>query len=177
MNAGTSVGQADFTGIKSSGRVSNPGEDTKNLPGFGYERKAENNFQADMLRGNWEHSPLSDAFFSQQNITKIQSLIRREVYDKSQPKGYIIDEQSVDELKIIMRALYYQYAKNLPYDISGQVEELNKNVIQWSVPHILSAVDHYIYYLKDIDTLPLPIAHPVHLSRSGTRSLPFNQFM
>jgi hypothetical protein len=130
-----------------------------------------------MLRGNWEHSPLSDAFFSKQNIEAIQSNIRREVYNKSQPKGYVIDDQSVDELKIIMRAIFYQYARNLPNDIAGQVKDLNDRVAAWSVPHILSAVDHYMYYIKDIDTLPLPMALPVNLTRSGSKSLPFNTFI
>ena len=52
--------------------------------------------------------------------------IRRDVFEKSQPKGYVIDDQSADELKIIMRALYYQYSKNQPFDVPGQVNELNK---------------------------------------------------
>jgi hypothetical protein len=76
-----------------------------------------------------------------------------------------------------MRAIFYQYARNQPFNIAGQVEELNDRVIQWSVPHILSAVDHYMYYLKDIDTLPVPMAHPTNLSRAGSRSKPLNPFM
>jgi hypothetical protein len=78
----------------------------------------------------------------------------------------------VDELKIIMRAIFYQYARNLPNDIAGQVKDLDDRVTAWSVPHILSAVDHYMYYVKDIDTLPLPMALPVNLTRSGSKSLP-----
>ncbi len=130
-----------------------------------------------MLRGNWEKNPLSDTFFSSKNVIIIQNLIKKQVYEKSMPKGYIIDDQSVDELKIIMRAMYYQYAKNLPHNIPGQVEELNNRVAEWSVPHILSAVDHHLYYIKDIETLPTPMAHPVNLSSAGSRSLPQGPFM
>lgn len=147
------------------------------FPGFGYQDKSEKQFQGDMLRGNWEANALSQAFFCQENLATIQNAIRRSVYDRSQPKGYVIDDQSVDELKMIMRAMYYQYARNLPHDIPGQVDDLNKRVVEWSVPHILSAVDHYFWYLKDFDTLPSPIAHPVHLSRAGTRSKPLAPFM
>jgi hypothetical protein len=147
------------------------------VPGFGYERTVETKFTNDMLRGNWEHSSLSDAFFSKNNMDAIQASIRKEVFNKSQPKGYIIDDQSVDELKIIMRAIYYQYSRNLPNDIAGQVKELNDRILAWSVPHILSAVDHYVYYIKDIDTLPVPMALPVNLTRAGSKSLPFNSFM
>jgi len=147
------------------------------IPGFQYQDKAEKQFDHDMLRGNWEANSLSISFFSAANVKQIQNTIRKVVFERSQPKGYVIDDQSVDELKMIMRGIFYQYARNLPYDIEGQVDELNKRVIEWSVPHILSAVDHYMYYLKDIDTLPTPISHPVLLSRAGTRSKPLAPFM
>lgn len=147
------------------------------FPGFQFQQQSEPNFQADMLRGNWAQSPLSDAFFNQKNLDIIQNNIRRSVYERSQPKGYVIDNQSVDELKMIMRAIFYQYAKNLPHDIQGQVKELNDRVIQWSVPHILSAVDHHMYYLKDIETYPVPLSHPVNISRAGTRTKPLSPYM
>jgi hypothetical protein len=148
------------------------------VSGFDYQRAAETNFQTDMLRGNWEKNSLSDTFFSNANMKIIQNLIKKEVYSRSLPKGgYHIDDQSADELKIIMRAMYYQYARNLPHNISGQVKELNQRVADWSVPHILSAVDHHMFYLKDVESLPVPISHPVHISRAGTKSLPQSPFM
>lgn len=147
------------------------------LPGFAPQTKTEVDFKNDMLRGNWESTPVSESFFSAANVERIQLLIRKGVYDRSQPKGYVIDNQSVDELKIIMRAIYYQYARNLPKDIAAQVADLNQKVIDWSVPHILSAVDHYHYYLNDISHLPVPLSQPQHLSRAGTRSLPMQPFM
>ena len=149
------------------------------LPGFAHEVTAEPDFQADMLRGKWESTPISTAFFSSENIAIIQHSIRKGVYEKS-TNNYVIDNQSVDELKIIMRALYYQYARNIPTEVVGiqrQVNDLNKKVIDWSVPHILSAVDHYFYYLKDISNLPKPIERPQSLSSAGTKSLPMNPFM
>jgi hypothetical protein len=150
---------------------------TAGLPGFTSETGVEKDFQADMLRGNWEVTPVSTAFFSAENVQRLQQLIRKGVYDRSQPKGYVIDDQSADELKIIMRAIYYQYARNMPADIRSQVEDLNRKVVEWSVPHILSAVDHYFFYLKDISHMPVPLAQPQHLSRAGTKSLPMNPFM
>jgi hypothetical protein len=152
-------------------------ENQKSIPGFGFEKTAEVQFQQDMLRGNWEQNELSRGFFSLANLTRIQTGLRKEVYERSQPKGYVIDDQSVDEMKMIMRGIYYQYARNQPDNIQGQIEELNRRVLDWSVPHVLSAVDHYIYYLNDVDTLPVPIAHPAHLSSAGTRSKPLGPFM
>jgi hypothetical protein len=163
-----------------NGRVAFAAETTDNpltLPGFLPDVTVERDFQNDMLRGNWEKSPVSEKFFSADNVERIQNLIRKEVFDRSQPKGYVIDKQSVEELKIIMRAIYLQYARNLPNDIAAQVDDLNRKVCDWSVPHILSAVDHYHFYLDDISHLPVPLPHMQHLSRAGTRTLPAQPFM
>jgi hypothetical protein len=164
-----------------NGRVAGAADDFSDrnagLPGFRTQTAVESNFQGDMLRGNWEQSQLSEAFFSSENVQRLQTLIRKAVFDRSQPKGYVVDNQSVDELKIVMRAIYLQYARNLPSNIAGQVADLNAKVVDWSAPHILSAVDHYYYYLNDISQMPTPIAQPVNLSRAGTKSLPMNPFM
>jgi hypothetical protein len=165
-------GRVIFTDRQSAG-----GPAPENFPGYGYEKTAEKGFEADMIRGNWETNPVSSGFFSPENTKIIQNAIRRDVYEKSQPKGYIIDDQSVDELKIIMRALYLQYGRNAPFDIQGQINELNRKVLDWSIPHILSAVDHYHYYINDISHMPVPLAREMNLSSAGTKSMPLNNFV
>ena len=164
---------------KQNGRVVFTGDDVSKLviPGFPTDTSVERDFQNDMLRGNWEKTPLSEGFFSAENVELLQNRIRKDVFDRSQPKGYMIDKQSVEELKIIMRAIYLQYARNLPKDVPAQIEDLNTKVVNWAVPHILSAVDHYHFYINDISHLPVPLAHMQHLSRAGTRSLPANPFV
>ncbi len=147
------------------------------VPGFAHRTTVEDSFATDALRGNWEVTPLAKAFFSRSNVQTLQNLIRKQVYDKSGPKKYVIDDQSVDELTIIMRTMYLQYAQNLPYDIPGQVGRLNELCANWAVPHIMSTIDHYNYYLNDISHMPVPLARSVHLSSAGTRSLPMNQFL
>ena len=146
------------------------------VPGFGFETDAEPNFVDDMLRGNQNPTQLSLSFFTPKNVRTIQAAIRREVYVRSGPKKYTIDDQDVDEIKLIMRGIYYQYAKNNLFDIQGQVDELNKIIIEWAVPRILSEVDQYQYYLKDISHLPIPMQQPQSMSSAGTRSLPFQPF-
>ena len=153
------------------------GEKINAIPGFTPDVSVERDFQNDMLRGNWEKSPVSKMYFSGENVDRIQNQMRKEVFERSKPKGYVIDKQSIDDLKIIMRAIYLQYARNLPTDIVAQVEDLNQKVCDWSVPHILSAVDHYNFYLNDISHLPIPLPHMLHLSRAGTKSLPAQPFM
>ena len=147
------------------------------VPGFSYRTSAERSFATDALRGNWEVTDLAKAYFSEGNLKTINNAIRRSVYDKSGSKQYIIDDQSADELTIIMRTMYLQYAQNLPYDINGQIADLNEKVLNWSVPHILSAVDHYNYYLNDISHMPVPLARSISLSSAGSKTLPLNPFM
>lgn len=172
------VGFAGQNGrVNLAARSSAGGQAPEDFPGYKYQTTAEKGFEADMLRGNWEITPVSQSFFSPENIKVLQNAIRRYVYEKSQPKGYVIDDQSVDELKIIMRAIYYQYGRNLPFDIPQQVADLNEKVVNWSAPHILSAVEHYYYYLDDISHMPVPLQQAQNLSAAGTKSLPFNNFV
>jgi hypothetical protein len=146
------------------------------LPGYSHQTEIDKNFIDDMLRGNWEKNSLSSAFFCPENIKLIQNKIRRVVYDTSKNK-YMIDDQSVDELKIIMRAMFYQYARNLDTAVGEQVADLNTKVVDWSVPHILSAVDHYFYYINDISHMPVPMQQPQNISRAGTKTMPMNPFV
>ena len=147
------------------------------LQGFQYPTQTEVNFSGDMLRGNWEHTALSDAYFSRTNAQQIQREITTEVYRRSGPKKYQIDSQDVDELKMIMRGMYLQYGKNNPFNIEGQIQELNKLVIEWSVPRIISEIEQYQYYLNDISHLPIPLEKPLSMSSAGTKSLPFRNMM
>jgi hypothetical protein len=145
----------------------------QNLPGFGHMTTAEPNFMDDMLRGNFTPTALARAFFTPRNAAGLQEAIRREVYVRSGPKKYVIDDQDIDELKMIMRAIYLQYGKNNEFDIEGQLRDLNKIIVDWSAPRILSEIDQYMYYLDDISHLPVPMAQPMSMSSAGTRSLPF----
>jgi hypothetical protein len=179
MNNGSASFDLPYTSSPGeNGRVTfGAGQGQFAVPGFETDTSVEKNFQTDMLRGNWEKSPVSEIFFSSENVDRLQNSIRKEVFTRSSPKGYVIDKQSVEEIKIIMRAIYLQYARNLPKDIGSQVDDLNQKVIDWCVPHILSAVDHYHFYINDISHLPVPLAHMKHLSKAGTRSLPMNPFL
>lgn len=141
--------------------------------GFKYPTQTEQVFSGQMLLGSTERTPLSDIFFSRSNFDKLQEAIQAEVYRASGPKKYRIDRQDVDEMKTIARAMYLQYAKNSPYNVQGQVNELNEMVIKWCAPRILSEIEAHFFYLQDISTLPVPLPQPIHLSSAGTKSLPF----
>ncbi len=144
---------------------------------FGYRTEGDPDAATNVLRGNWEENQLNRAFFSPANVKILQNAIRREVYDRSGEKKWIIDEQSADELQIVMRAMYFQYGKNLETDIPGQIKSLNQLVVDYIVPKVLSEVSAYFTYLNDISKMPVPLSHPVTMSSAGSKSLPFRQFM
>ncbi len=96
---------------------------------------------------------LSRTYFSNDNIERLQMQIIDAVYKTCQKK---ISRQSYQELQIIMKSMYLQYGRNLPYDIEGQVSTLNKYVVDECVRIIVPNVLQYNKYMDDI-TSPVPI--------------------
>ena len=83
-------------------------------------------------------------------------MIRYNVYLRS-GKKHIIGRQSDTQLQIIMRSIYLQNSKNLNTDIKGQIQELNKLVIDYCVPNILVEVEQYIQYKVSVSKIPEPL--------------------
>ena len=124
--------------------------------------------------GLWNQTPLSQSFFSQQNIQIIQNGIRAGVYHTSNGQ-YVIGPQDCDSLKIIMRSIFLQYAANQPANISQQINELNKMVLNYCVQQVYSEAQGYMKYVDDVSTLVVPIAHPIQSSNTD-RQLEFKSW-
>ena len=110
--------------------------------------------------GQWDETPLSKTYFSKQNIQIIQNGIRSGVYEKSK-RQYTIASQDCDVLKVIMRSVFLQHATNQPNNISGQVEQLNKIVLDYCIFHVYSEAQGYMKYLQDVSTLAVPMSNPI----------------
>ena len=115
------------------------------------------------LTGNWNDTKLSIAFFSYKNMQIIQNGIRAGVYNKSN-KQYVIGEQSVDELKIIMRGMFLEYSKNLPDNIPQQINDLNQIVLNYAIKQVYGEADGYMKYKRDASTLAVPLSMPIMAS-------------
>jgi len=147
----------------------------KHLPGFDYRQTTVQSEADDAIRGNVTATPLNQAFFSPANVEIIQNKLRREVYERSKGE-FLIDRQSVDELLIVMRAMYLQYGKNQPDHIKEQITELNQIVADWCVPKIVAECSMHKTYLHDIQNLPVPLSQPVLLTQKGTKTATFDRF-
>lgn len=146
-----------------------------NLPGFDYRKEVSASEAADQIRGNMESTPLNRAYFSPANVQIVQNKIRREVYERSKGE-FLIDPQSVDELLIVMRAQYYQYGRNLPDNIPEQIAELNNLVAEWCVPRIISECSMHRHYLRDVESMPVPMMLPIKMSMAGSKSQELDRF-
>ena len=114
----------------------------------------------DAMTGNFENSNLSRAFFSAKNIIIIQNALMAGVYKASNSR-FNIGYQNEDTLKIIMRSMFLQHSANLCTNITEQIVELNKLVVDYCVPKLCSEASAYIKYKNDVSTLAVPLNRPI----------------
>lgn len=125
------------------------------------------NTSVDLISNIVVPNALSRTFFSNDNMERIQLQIMDGVYKSCQKK---ISKQSYQELQVIMKSIYLQYGRNLPYDIEGQVQTLNKYVVDEAIRIIVPNVLQYNKYLEDI-TSPIPIMPlPQNVSNKGSKT-------
>lgn len=96
-----------------------------------------------------EQSDLETTFFSDENIDLINKILIMTVY-KSKYK-VLIPKQSNDSLIIVMRYVFIEYARHLPYDIENQIKDLNYCVINEILPNVLTNIEQKINYLNEIN--------------------------
>jgi len=130
---------------------------------------------SEALNGTMEWNVLAQVYFSAENMQIVQNALRANVYKLSDGK-INIPNQNVDNLKIIMRGIYMEYAEHYPKDIKGQVERLNKLVLDYAVPNVYSEAVSYFTYLVQQSTLPMPIERPSPNDRTY-KSLEFRPFV
>lgn len=127
-------------------------------------------FGSEVVGKTMQLSQVSDLFFSSKNVDALQEAIRYQVYVKS-GNQHIIDRQSVTDLKIVMRSIYLEYGRNLPYDIVGQVKSLNARVLDYVVEKIINEINMYMFYKQDIQNLPVPLERSANVSSAGKKTL------
>lgn len=129
-----------------------------------------NNFKGDAIKGNFNKNCLNDVFFSDDNIEALQIGMRNMVSNATEGRE-VIGRQSDIELKIIMKAIYLEYGKNLNDNILDQVKDLNKKVLDYAVPRILVQIKQYKTYVRDASSVHLPMDRSVNVSNKGSKTL------
>jgi hypothetical protein len=96
------------------------------------------------------------------------------VYRQSKGK-YVIGPQDCDVLKTVMRSVFLQNAANQPTNITQQIEDLNKIVLEYCIQQVYGEAQGYLKYIDDVSTLVVPIAHPV-MSTTSDKVLEFHSW-
>jgi hypothetical protein len=116
------------------------------------------------VSGIFEDNMLSKVFFSAGNIQILQNGMRAGVYEMSDKK-YVIPNQSIDNLKIIMRSIYLQYAEHDLEHVTKEVSRLNKMVLDYCVPSVFNEAVGYDRYRQDQSSLVVPLSMPQQSDR------------
>lgn len=144
-----------------------------------------------IISRNVEQTPLSTFYFSPVNMKHLRAELCRQVVRKfiqQEPltKTYISsivrpEGQSLDTLAIVMKSIYYQHAQNhiemwskstkkARKSVLEQTARLNMQVLLDQVPKVYASVSQYLTYQRDKTSQPMPLAHPVLMSTSGTKN-------
>lgn len=146
-----------------------------NIPSYQSRSVRNDTFVDEATIGQLASNEVSRLFFSETNIDALQHGIRYRIYVETNGK-YTIGRQSDQELKIVMRSVYYQFSKNQNTNIIGQVRELNAKVLEWTVPEVLSNLKQYEVYKRDASTLPMPMERSPLMTNKGTKTLEIKSF-
>jgi hypothetical protein len=127
-------------------------------------------FGMEAVKGTHVPSRINQIYFSATNIDALQNAIRYRVYKASCNK-YIIDRQSDVDLKVVMRAVYFEHARHnplyTPEEALNEVKRLNGIVLDTVTPQIVQEINMYSRYKKDISQLHTPMARGIASTIKG----------
>lgn len=124
------------------------------------------------LKGIQSDSELSKIYFSEENMRRLQKQIKKEVFKRTRGQFRLDVDQDPKDLFIIMRAVYFEHAKNMDNKIIHQVKRLNAKVIESSLPDIITAIKQEYGYIKEINKPLQPMMRPINVNHAGRKTLP-----
>jgi hypothetical protein len=125
-----------------------------------------------VLRGIVEDNEISRIFFSEENMNRIQKKIKIAVYERSQGKFKLEEDQDPSDLTVVMRYIYLEDCKNLSNQVVRQVKILNDKTVEYILPDIITNIKQYYGYIRDISQPIKTIMRPMSTNSAGRRALP-----
>lgn len=111
-------------------------------------------------------TPLNCLFFSNENRELIQRGIRQNILNKYKVR---VDNQSEENVLVIMRAIFINNAYDDYNNIEAQVRQLNAITIKLATENIITAVAQYYGYIRDVDRPLQPPPVPANISLYGLK--------
>lgn len=111
-------------------------------------------------------------FFSNENFQRVQKLIKTEIYNRTKGVFRLDTDQDDTDLLVAMRAVYYEHNRFLPFGIIRQVKILNRKLLDYIIPDIITQVKQSYAYIQEINQPLKPITRPLNVNSAGRRTLP-----
>lgn len=118
-----------------------------------------------------EQGDLENTFFSNENLDLINKQLIISVF-KHTDGQYKIAPQSNQSLIIILRYVFLEHARHLPYNIAEQIRELNNKVVCEILPNIITQITQRTEYLKIISEPRQLLALPICVTKGTRQNLP-----
>jgi hypothetical protein len=146
------------------------------------DKKISKNNTRFMFKNIYGDTPLTFLYFSSKNVDSVQKLLRLRVYNET---GYVIDDQSVNELLTVMRSVFLEHSshpalihKDMTKEVvekllvkyTNEVDRLNRLVVEFIIPKLISQIKQYLGYLQDASAQPVPLPPPMNDSTAGKKA-------
>jgi hypothetical protein len=140
---------------------------------FTQEHKRDNNAMVKTAEKSIsQNSVLSQMFFSDKNIKRIQKKIKKEVSIRTKHEFKLDVDQDETDLIIAMVAIFKTKARHLPGQTIRQIKRLNNQVVDYIIPDMITNIKQHYGYIKEINEPIKPIMRPVNVSNAGRKTLP-----
>lgn len=106
-------------------------------------------------------------FFSKSNVDNIQQAIKNIILKSLNVE--LTQNQNTESLLMVMRYVYLQDGRFLKYNITEQVNTLNKKLLNIIIPDIITGVKQQLEYNKYINSPINPIDRPFSDSIKGSK--------
>lgn len=106
-------------------------------------------------------------FFSKSNVDNIQKSIKNIILKSLNVE--LTQNQNTESLLMVMRYVYLQDGRFLKYNITEQVNTLNKKLLNIIIPDIITGVKQQLEYNKYINNPINPIDRPFSDSIKGSK--------
>jgi len=122
--------------------------------------------------GEEVHDQLSKVFYSPENMSRIQKMLKKTVFERTRGQFRLDDDQDENDLLVTMRAVFLEHARFLPFRVVHQVKELNQRTVEYIVPDMITEIKQAYGYIKEINEPIKPIPRPMNVNNAGRRTLP-----
>lgn len=123
------------------------------------------------LHDVWQDTPLSNAFFSEQNIAALQKGIQEGVYRMSNGQ-FRVGMKDDAQLKTVMHNIFIVNSRHSTDNIERQLQGLNELVLRQTVREVYGEAEGYVKYRRDSSKIAMPLAPPM-MTKSNDKQLMF----